>query len=350
MAAKARIYLFYGSDNRASRLAVRRWQDLFAEKYGQISSHIIEADELTPAQFSSQLEPILTGQNLFKQPQLIIIKRLTENEKGASRPFSQPFLAFIEKRKDLLHELVTIVLWIPTSLSATHPLLVQFQKWQNEGIGQIQSFSVPEGNQVIRQAQKYLGENGIDLDEEASKWLQEQYQRIASHIRLRRRMKSQEELLDDERVWWLYQLLDGASLRARQGVITVDNLRAGHLGLFQPVSPFEIASSLLAGKWEQTRTLLREWEKAEVDESTYFGLYAVVGWQLKQNEKKVSPAARAHVRQLLAEVEIMAKNFVISLAWLTDLLINRLQEAAALGKRRRIVSSRKLWLAHMSRV
>ncbi len=87
-------------------------------------------------------------------------------------------------------------------------------------------------------------------------------------------MKATDIWQDDQRGWWLRNLLRGAVLRAKN-TITVDDLLVGSEQVVV-VSPFSIADALHKGNLRQVLQLLEQVEEADTD---YF-LWAIWSFEL----------------------------------------------------------------------
>jgi hypothetical protein len=342
VASQPRVYLFHGTDSRASSLALRRWESLFREKYGETTRYLISVDELNPDQLARSLGEVVDGVSLFPEPKLIIIKRVTNNEKGKVTPFSKVLTAFLDSRIKKMGGEITLAIWEEKQLVENSILLTWFTKHVESKLASATLYSVPHWREVRTVAQKYLAAHEFTLSNEGERWLVARYQEQEKHARLAKRLKSTDLLLEDERSWWLYQLLDSAMLRATTSQVRQADLEAGATDLVEGVSVFEIVNAITTDGWKQARRLLRLWESALTDDSNYFGLYALLRMHFGRRNQ-------AYEMLLMAELEVIVKNYTLPHAWLVDLLVSRLEERAKTKKEESLLPARTLWLAQLHR-
>lgn len=341
-----RAFLFHGPDSRASAQALARWRSVFLGKFGETTLYVLEADELSADGFAEHFGKSLRVQTLFPEPRLIVVKRLTSQEKAGGGAYTKRFLEDMDAALGGLGAETTVALWEPRALSVTHPLARRFQEWQDEGRAKVQHFALPEGRGVVRLANAYLGRYDQYLSTEAESWLVSQYRRLEKQMRLARRLKAREELVEDERGWWLAQLLESASLNAAQEVGLAD-LEAGQATLEDPVGPFEFGGAVAAGRWEQARYLLSRILQ-DNEEGELFGLVAALRWQLERQPGSLTAERARYGLRLLAEAEIVAKNSTAGLSWLLTLWLLRL-EAVTRAQQPSLLEPRRLWLAQRGR-
>ena len=283
----------------------------------------------------------LQGQTLFPVPRFILVKRLTQAEKAPGYANSKAAAALLKESLAQLDTSVTVVLWEPSNLAPTHPLFKQMAAWQEQGIAKLRHFPLPTERSVAQLAHTYLTERGSGLTQDAGAWLRQEYAMLGKKARLAKRLRAGEELLQDERGWWLYQLLDSALLQAAGGEVTPEHLGAGQADA-SAVGVFEVATALANRRFGEARRLLRLLEE-EGDDGVVFSLIAAVRWQLSQSgQGKQGQAASRR----LAELELILKNFSPSPWWLLDVLLNRLE---GIGIDEGLVPARRMWLAHLAR-
>lgn len=342
MASQPRVYLFHGTDSRASSLALQRWEAVFRDKYGETTRYVLQADELTPEQLAKSLTEILDGSTLFPEPKLIIVKRATASEKGKVAPYSKVLVQFLESRVKKFTSEITLAMWEEKQLAETNLLYSWFVEQVENRLAKINFYTVPDWREVGQVAQKYLANQGFSLSSDAQRWLVQRYQEQEKQARLAKRLKSTDLLLEDERTWWLYQLLDSSMLRARTQQIERKDLEAGAMDLVDGVSVFEIVNVITSSNWKQARRLLRLWEEGVTDDSSYFGLYALLRMHYGRRSQE-------YELTLMAEIEIIVKNYTLPHAWILDLLISRLEAFSITKKTESLLPARTLWLAQMHR-
>lgn len=333
----ARLFLFYGTDSRASRAAVLEWERLFAGKHGEITRYVIEADELPADRISALLNEYIEGQSLFDGPKFIVLKRVASSDRAPSYTTSKTVVATLQKLLPKIDDKVTVVIWDSANLTPTHPLLKEFTHWKEQGLAGLKLFTIPTERTVVTAAQKYLEQYGKQLSSEAAAWLQQEYATLGRQARLAKRLRAGEELLQDERSWWLYQLLDTVSLGSKKE-IEVTMLQENH-PTSQVVGVFDVATAVANRRYLEARRLMRVLEQQEGGD--IFSLLAALRWQMT----KIAPAEGKFGLQLLAEAELILKNFSPSPWWMVDVLLNRLEQ----GEQRSLMSARRLWLAHLQR-
>jgi len=341
MAVSPRVFLFYGPDTRASLRAVTRWRDLFEKRHGSFASFRIEADELAPERFFGELDACLQGDTLFAEARLVVVRRLTQQEKGKSQPFSKALVAALEKPGRLDDDLLTIAVWEDRDLPSSHPLATFFRGQESAGRAKTYQFAMPTGSGVLKAARAILEPFGQVLAPDAARWLAEQYAWIERRERMERRLKPDDIWQDDYRAWWLTQLLEGASLRGGS-VLTSQDLQAGHRDLGEPVGAFDIASALAGGNWGVARRKTAGFLRENSDPGDMFALMAAIRWQLSRHVSSRS----AYGLRLLVEADVAAKNGVTDPTWLLPLLIDRLEAA---HEDRELVPVRALWLSQLPR-
>ena len=344
--SKPRIHLFFGNNTKASLEAITSWRVLFLSKYGVSTCHILEVDELTLPEFTSSFSSLLTSQSLFAEPTLVVVKRVTSLDTKKTPAGSEAFIKLVQENQAQIGDWLTLAVWIDQDLPEGHCLLKSFEIWKAEGKAAYKRLSIPSTSQIGRFAGRFYEERGFELLPEAAQWLVGEYRKLEQAERLRKRLKMDELLLEDERSWWLESVLEGGLLRAEGKTISLKSLEIGHLQLAAPVSVFEVVKLFRMQQWSKVRSLLREWE--DCDESNYFALYAVLRQQLSRFEPNWTSEQKEHLKILLADIEVIAKNFSLKQAWLAEMLIIR-SEQAFHHKFDVIIPARKLWMAHMQR-
>jgi DNA polymerase III delta subunit len=344
--AQPRVYLFYGANSHASSLAIQRWRSLFLEKYGASTAYVIDADELTPEQFVKQLQGFLGAQTLFSEPQLILIKRVTSGPKAATAN-TTALLKELERVMAGLDDMTTIVIWEEHGLGATHPLFNQFRIWQDKGLVKVHHFPPPTRHGVPKLVNAYLRPYEQRLTVEGEGWLTEQYNRLGKQLRLVKKIKNNEELLDDDRLWWLYQVAEIASLQGARE-IGPKELAKGHASVAESIGAFDIAQAVVDRRWKNARMLLGAFAQ-EAANGDYFPLLAALRWQCSRSAPSGSSALFRYALQLLGHVELLIKNHPVEAIWVFDLWLTRLEEWTPGVENDYLISPRKLWLAELAR-
>lgn len=343
-----RLHIFYGSDSRASLAEVRRWTGLFHKKYGETTRFVLDADDMPVDQVRQELERQLLGQTLFAQPKLILVRRLAVADPKKGKALV-PLLAWLEGQTGLLDESVTLMFWEERDLPADHALALKAEEWARAGKAAVRRYAIPGPRELAAVVRTHLEAAGKSIDREAMVWLAEQYQFLDRRVRLQQRLRSDQSRLDDERGWWLFNLLEGASLRSAGSILTVDDLRHGHAALGQPVGAFDIAASLASLRWADLRRQITAFAAAESDDSAYFGLYAALAWQAQRGSARLQGSLRAHALRLLGEIEVVSKSAGLGHAWLLERFVTSLQRLQEEGAAESLLDLRKLWLAALPR-
>ncbi|MCC2631787.1 MAG: hypothetical protein K0S20_486 [Patescibacteria group bacterium] len=343
--AKPRLFLFYGTDSRSSGQAVRKWESLFIAKYGDATRHILDADNLSQNDLAKTLRELVEGQSLFPTPKLILVKRLSSTDRAPGFKTSKTFVLAMNEIISYLDESVTIAVWEDRSFAATHPLLKAFEEWEKQGIASTKRFQAPLESQVVSVASKYVAAQGGSLDKSGAAWLQSAYGNLGKRARLEKRLKTGQDLLEDERPWWLYQLLDNALIRTNGQAITEAVFRADFPEAITAVGVFDIVTAISNGRFQSAHELLEEVDPT--DDSIFFSLIAALRWQFGKSPSRTIRSGYA--LSLLAEMELIIKNFPIPFKWLLSLFIKRLEQHSRSGEELPILNARKLWLAHLAR-
>ena len=346
MASNARVFLFSGPDSYASLAAVRRWEALFRAKHGDASRYVLEADELGPDRLAAESERLLAGDTLFSTSKFILIRRAASADPGPGFRTAKALLDVLEKSRSRIDGQVTIVLWEPVGLATNHPVSSRFAAWGATGWAEARSFAVPTSRTVVRVAQDYLREAGTRMDAQAVEWLRAHYLNQEQEARIRQRLKPGQELLQDNRTWWLYGVLEGALLRAEHDEVGLADLSAGSEGLAVLPGPFALADAVERQNWPEA------WRQASLlaasgpSDGDYFSLYAALAWQARRAAGPLAVRSH-HAKRLLGEIELLAKNVDLPHAWLVDMFLLRL--AAAESDPRPIIDPKRLWTALASR-
>jgi hypothetical protein len=345
---KPRLYLFCGSDSQASLAACATWVRLFQKKYGTLSLFAFEADEMAFDDLSAQLAKSLETQTLFASPKLIVVKRASHLDKGTGTKSAQHLMEILKARAAFLDEEITVVFWEDKRLAETHPIIRAMQEWSLSGVAEVRMFQLPQGD-IRKLSQSYLRKQGYEIEEDAVRWLQNQYVQIEKEARLLQRLKGGEELKSDTRGWWLYGLLDGAILRSATHTVRLADIRAGTEEIQAPVSVFMVTQAIARLDWGSARGLARQLEQADSDDGTYFTLYAALRWQVANKPFVGGTRMRTYALKLLGEIELVSKNTTIPHAWLLDLFLLRLKHGQEGEDFSEIFSPRLLWLAQLPR-
>jgi len=348
MAASPRIAVFYGTDSQMSLAEVGRWASVFQKKYGQTTRYIFAAEELGAEKLLKELDQTFAGQTLFAEPKLIIVKRLCSLDPKKGKGVA-PIIAWLQAHLAQFDETVTMVFWEDRDLPADHAFLTAAKELEQSGLARLKRYQVPEAREVVSYVKRYVEAADLSIEPEALRWLQDQYRFLDRQVRLQRRLRATDQRQEDERGWWLANLLEGALVRAEDGVVRVTDLEAGHQALAQPVGVFEISEALGKFAWVEASRLLERFIAQNPDDSEYFGLYAALGWQVQRGQTRLSTEQRAYVMKLLAEIEVLSKTTTLEHAWLLELFLVRVYDQVKTGSWQSLLDWRKAWLAGLSR-
>ena len=333
MAAKLFRHLFYGSDSRRSLLELQRWVALYELKYGQVARYIIEADECDLTEVRQRLLGYLQGASLFDEPQLLVIKRLSQPRKPTAAQTKQ-IIQIAEECQRLPKEM-TLLIWEEYELAIGHPLLEAWNQFQTEGSGKIHRFQVPDERSLAATISLQLKEYDLGVTSEAVTWIREQY-RMLGLLQLPERGKTAGP---DERGWWLANLLDGAALRARGNMVELVDVQSGEAEVRLNVAPFALTKALAAGNFQEAWYQARKFMQS-ADDRAYFPLWGALSWQLSQPGSRLLPDFLRTANQLLAEVEISAKLNDLAPAWILHQYLTKVEAGGG-----SLIEPRVLWLA-----
>jgi len=347
MAQKPRLYLFYGPDSWSSSRAVDRWKRAFLDKFGETTFYSINCDDVPLDHCLEHVQTALQGQNLFAEPRLLMLRRLTSQENGRSRVYSQAVISQILAAEATFDDSLTIVIWVDQGLDKKHPLLIQFSKWAEEGVGKVTLFPIFTAQRMIAAARHYVSESGYSLSTDAERWLNNEYGRLGKQLRIEQRLKYGQEPLQDYRSWWMYQTLDSALVLSDTQEIDEQHLKAAVATTSEPIAVFDIVNAITTKQWTKSSQLLQGFERTGATTSDYLGLLAALRWQLTRPGTRFTPQEVRSALQLLMNLEIISKNFSFELPWLFDLFLLRLQKLNQ--EFPVIINPRKLWLAHIAR-
>lgn len=338
-AKKPRLYLFHGSDSQASRRAVRNWQEKFQAKYGDHTRYLVRADEESESEFVRFLTTSLLAQTLLADAKLAVVSRVTASEKGKSAPHTKALLTFLKDYFQAIGPETTVVIWEDRRLDEGHPLRRWFAEHEEKGLAKIYGYDTPNDQELLRRATAYVEEAGGTLLPDARQWLVTHLRRLEKEQRLAQRLRSMQVLVEDERPWWLTNILQAALAVSGGGALSAALLDTVQGVTAQPVSVFEIVNAVRSRQWKQARVLLRHWEGDAVDEGGYFALYSLLRTEFRKTGNQTGLV-------LLADVELLVKNFPLPHAWLTELLLMRLEHPQ---ENPTLLPPRTLWKAHLLR-
>lgn len=341
MAKQPRIYLFHGNDSRASSRALSVWDKRFQEKFGTATRHIFNADELNPDQVEKRVRESLSVRGMFPEPTLLIIKRITSNDRSGGSPMSQKVIAVLTDMLRTIDETMTVAIWEDKHLVDRHVLMQWFLEHEARFTTKIHVHHAPSTETGVQIAEGYLRESEMRLLPPAKTWIREQLQWLEKSARGAKRLKSTEQLAQDERSWWLYHTLDAAMLQSQNGEVGVRELEMGTGERYIPISVFECVNALVSGKYDEARRLLNGWQRSS-DEAAFYGLYALL-------RRQYGDRRNAFALRLLADIEIISKNTQVSHRWLMDMFILRMQQATTEGLYLPIIQPRRLWQAQLPR-
>ena len=343
--ATPRLHLFYGTDSRVSLLAIQKWVALFDAKYGQGLRYSLDADELGGAATLNELEKILGAQTLFAEPTLVVVRRFASLDFGRSQANTKALVELLNRQWPHVPSTLTLAFFEPADMAPNNGLLTGISAIEANDGNRTHLAQLPASTEVSRYIANYLRSQGYTADTEAVRWLGSQYRNLERSVRLQRRLKATDPLLDDERGWWLVSLLNSATARCVETTLSLADVQAAQPMFDDPVSAFTFAQALANSQWDAARSALAGFSQG-ADESAYFGLYAATNWQIERGrERGLSERQRLHALRLLAELELIGKNTTVPHLWLLELLIDRLQA----GENAYIIPPRTLWLATLPR-
>jgi hypothetical protein len=286
---------------------------------------------------------------LFPEPVLLVVKRLSAQD-GSSRTFasSKEFMKLMIQLWEHTPTTTSVLLWEDRFLPDTHPLMDQFNRWGDLGVAKVHSSMMPQERDLTRLANKILEPFGATLDQSGATWLREQYRFQEQAVRLASRKKATDILVEDERSWWLPQILEGAALRSLDSCITAKQLEEGQRSMAQPVSVFEISQACTGKQWSVLREKLYDFSTT-AEAGDFFGLLGALKWQLQRGNSSLSPSLQSYAMRLLNEVELILKNAPLEGSWLFDLFVDRLEQFGRSSDRVSLIPPRTLWLAQLPR-
>lgn len=287
--------------------------------------------------FRSQVHQHLQGASLFLEPQLLVLKRVSEARKLSA--------GVVRHLKDLAQAIsqapegMTVLVFEEHDLAVDHPLLLAWKAFSDQGIGKLHRFEVPTERTLATAARVILAPYNQELSPEALSWLHEQY-RLLGLIQQPERNKPS---WVDERAWWLTQLLESAALRATTSPISLAILQAGQAVFLPVANPFALTKAITELDAKKMRREAHIFMQV-AGPSAYFGLWGALEWQLNQPTVRLSPEQVNRVRRYLAEIEICSKLADFEPAWLLSQLIMRVSS----GSERSLVPIRALWLRELT--
>lgn len=345
-----RLYLFYGSDEYSSFEAQRSWRLLFEKKYSQSTCYVLEADEMKSVDFLIGLiEEYIQGGNLFSDPTLLVIKRFTsldKNKKGIEK-----LLKFLNSKIKNLRSDLTILFWEEKNLASKNPLIEQFTIWQNQGLAKVQAYQLPEGGDDLRRYIQNIAQKkwNLKVSNQALQSIASQYQTIGKRYRIQQRLKIQEIIPEDDRSWWLQAVITNLALINQSGEITLRDWEAQNSEILEPFGAFDLVQAISNKNWDKATQIISAWESENQDSSIYFAFLAAMRWSIQNQRLNWQPQDLEYLEQLLAEMEIILKNFSLDFSSLFILMLGKLQQGLRLAKRESILDRRKLWLASLGR-
>lgn len=338
MATPERIYLFHGSDALASSAGRLRWESAYRKKYAESSLHIVNADELNDHEFRAQITRAAEVQGLFAETVLLVIKRTCHKDKALAGALAKELISFLDQQLTRNDENLTILIWEEKRLADEHALMKWFIK--NQGKAAVKVFEVLSGAKLL---DHQLASLEITLTPPVRQKVLAILQEREKMQRIQQRLKSQQLLQTDDRPWWLSMLLTNASLLSPDQEISVETLEQLLENEPMSVSVFECINAFERQQWDKLRGLLRQWELAEADDSSYFSLYAL----LRRAVDRLPQALAYYADDLLAQIELASKNGILNHAELLDLFVLRLANFS--GEQQPLLSEKTLWLAAIAR-
>jgi hypothetical protein len=229
--------------------------------------------------------------------------------------------------------MVTIVCYEDHLVSASSPLASAFATWEKDGLAQVKLYMALQENEVGRFASNYIRKQGASITPEGLAWLRRGFTVLGKQARIEARLKAQEVLPVDERMWWLQQTLDIAMLSGKSE-LGPDQLAQCSPTIFDSVSPFEIADAISLNSRDKSLALLKIYSDGGGD---MFSLLAALRWRSKSEPRSL-------LMRQLSEVELILKNFPVDGSWLLDMV------ACRKGRKEVFVCDpHQLWLAHLQR-
>lgn len=334
---KARIYLFHGNDSQASLTELRRWQQVFRDKYGEVTQVVIQADELSADQAKEELGRAIGTRTLFREPLFLVVKRLSSLAPAAQKNL----LTLVGEQVPHLDDTVTLVIWEDGQLPATQPIVKWAEEHQLKSQVTVKLFSIVSDQELLKTVLKELQ---ISLDRPTIPFLLDFLRDVERKQRIAGKVRSQEVLKRDYRHWELAQLLSEASLLQPEGLVKLETLQRV-VATVTAVSPFEIVNAFGRSEWHKVRQLEAGWTG---DEGAYFGLWSLLRNFWRPRAERGDEFAQ-YIMQRLAEVEIISKNVTVSQAWLFALLVERCANWQKLDNQP-LIDPRRIWLSHVQRV
>jgi hypothetical protein len=350
MASLPRLYLFYGSDEFSSFEAQRAWRLLFEKKYSQSTRYVIEADEVKSVDLVIGLiDGYIQGGNLFSDPTLLVVKRFTtldKNKRGTDK-----LLNFLKAKIKYLPQDLTLLFWEERNLTSENPLIEQFMNWQAQGLAKVQAYQLPEGGEALRRYIQNIVQKkwNLKISSQALDQIGRQYLALGKKYRLQQRLKVQDIIPEDDRSWWLQAVITNLALVNQSDEISLAAWEAQNTEIPNPFGAFDFVQVISNKNWAEATKIIQAWEMENQDSNSYFALLAALRWSIQNRRLNWDRQDLEYLEQLLAEIEIILKNFSLEANVLFVLMLGKLQQAFKFGQRESILERRKLWLASLGR-
>jgi hypothetical protein len=337
--AKPRLYLFHGNDSRASSQELRRWVGAFLKKYGNATQQTFFADELSFEELIASIQQSLETQSLFPEPRFVVVRRLSSHSIDRVRKV----LVLLGKQLQGLGEHITLVFWEDKMLPQSHALHTWFKEHEIAEKAEVKGYQVKGSRSLV---DGIIERHNVRMDPDVAHWLDMYARRLEKEQRLAGKLRPNDDIPSDWRVWILDNLYIVATLLAGDEALKVQHLETASSVSSEPVSPFEIINAVQAYDWKRARKLARLWDQG--DESAYFGFMALLRNYFRRPANNAQAELHEYALEMLGEIELISKNVTVRQAWLLELLFLRCSQFN--GIHTPLLSARRLWLSHVQRV
>lgn len=333
------LYLFHGNNNLASFRKMSDWCNQYKEKYTDAGLCVLDATDFNSEKDLAQnFTHALVNNSLFSSRKLLVVKRVCQVQKKGAYNWYKSILEELVKVED--DGSTVVVFWDEITLNNKNPLLKYLQERESSNQAKIYEFMAPQSNKIKAYIQSNLKMNGGGTIEDAAlSYLVSSYHQYGQYLTQKNQLKSVDDLVKDERLWWLESVLESSRLLSESPEINLNTVKMAVGQLETAISPFDLAKQIQFKNKMAVKEGIRLVE-SQFEDDEYFGLWAAWRWYFTRNYSN-------YALQLLGEIELFVKNGLLEPLDATVRFVDCMMQNESIREQKSLLDLRKAWLANL---
>lgn len=330
------FFFYHGNDPLIVQRHANEWQLRYEKKFPDIPIIHIDGREVNGERMVSELSLRANSQSLFGDSVLLRLSSIASTEQGKRTTTSRELGEWFRQKGPSFEGIILLTEY--QLYEKGHPLLDAISQQESEGRAKVYQFLSPDDASLVREELRQLALS-LRFTNEAKHQMLKGIRSFDAEQRQLVRANSAATLVIDHRRAAIRSVLRSLATVSDSQVSPedVDTVWEG----FGVTSPFVVLRQVERPN-STSLQIISPWIETG-DESDFFGLYEMI----RRSAVRMVPSRKDYLLSLMAEVEIIVKNGLLSHDILLPTILDRLQHFDATGIREPIVEYRTLWLGSL---